>query len=210
MTLRLALYAEGVAELGSGRRPPSGQILGDEQLGSAHVLVRRAVARARAIDVAAITFQSPLTVRGREPRGSDLHDPAVLRRLLAFVTPMPGLCVVLVDADGKLSERRAQMSRVESPTVRVIAIAVQEFEGWLVADTAAAARVLGKTLDTAPEPDGMKQGVAKALWDRWTSALDSSERTAKRRDVAAHLDLDVLARRSASFAHLLSDLRVPA
>lgn len=208
MKLRLALYAEGVAELGSGRRPPSGQTLAEEQLGSAHVLVRRSIAKVRVIDEPAITFQSPLTIRGREPRGSDLHDPAVLRRLLAFVTPMPDLCVVLVDADGKLSERRAQMSRVQSPTVRVIAIAVQEFEGWLVADTAAAARVLGKTLATAPEPDGMKQGVAKELWDRWTSGLDSSERAAKRREVAAKLDLDALARRSASFAHLLSDLRV--
>ncbi len=56
----------------------------------------------------------------------------------------------------------------------------------------------------------MKPGDAKASWDRWTSALTSEQRAAKRRELAIAIDLDLLAKRSASFGRFLADLRAPS
>ncbi len=210
--LRVVLYAEGTGELGSvSARPPPGEPLPEAHLGPAHLLVRRALAAARRTDPTAIVFESPLRLRsGREPRGSDLHEPTTLRRLLGFVRSVPDMAIVLVDADGDSNERRRTLAGVTSGVVPIVrGIAVQEFEAWLVADEVSASRVLGRVLDAVPEPDSMPPGRAKTIWSEWTADASHAERASARLRVAAEVDLAILARRSRSFEHFASELRAP-
>lgn len=210
MSLSVVLYAEGAGETSGtdSRLPPPGEPLADPHLGPAHRLARRAIAQARNVEPAEITFQSALrTRRGRLPRGSDVHDAATVRRLLAFVRVVPGLAIVLVDADGDPAERRRALGKIAVAVPWVHAVAVQEFEGWLVSDAPTASRTLGKTLDTPREPDGLARGEAKALWASWTAALDPEERARARSALADQLDLPTLLVRSRSFARFVDDLR---
>ncbi len=158
--------------------------------------------------MASVEFLSPLTVRGRTARGSDLHEPKTVRQLLAFVRLKPDLAVVLVDADGDASGRRRLLDGVIKRG-SVHAIAVQEFEALLIADVSAASRVLARKCDEAPEPDGMARGEAKQRWFDWSSHVPVDERAQVRRDVAAAASLETLGRRSESFQRLLDDLRPP-
>lgn len=210
MSLSVVLYAEGSGETSGtdSRLPPPGEPLADAHLGPAHRLARRAIAHARKLDPAAVAFQSALrTRRGRLPRGSDLHDAATVRRLLAFVRVVPDLAIVLVDADGDAAERRRALAKIAVAVPWVHAVAVQEFEGWLVSDAPSASRALGKTFDTPPEPDALARGEAKTLWASWTAALEPTERARMRGALADQVDLATVLARSRSFARFVDDLR---
>lgn len=208
--LRVVVYAEGRGETAAEARLPAPlELLSDAHLGPAHILLRRAIARARNVDARAVEFLSPLTIRGRTAQGSDLHDPATVRKLLAFLRVIPQLAIVLVDADGDVGARRRPLQDLleSRPFVVVHAIAVQEFESWLIADVSAASKVLNRRLDEAPEPDGMTRGDAKERWHSWSEHVNPVDRARTRAAVAEQLDIDLLARRSKSFARLLDDLR---
>ena len=55
----------------------------------------------------------------------------------------------------------------ELPLQPVIAIAIQEFEAWLIGDIGAVNRALGATFDTPPAPETMKRREAKSLLAKW-------------------------------------------
>jgi hypothetical protein len=210
-SVRVVLYAEGPGETRGERKdlPTVLEPLEEDHLGPAHFLVRRALAHARGIAETQVVFLSPLRIRGRPAYGSVLHDVGNVRKLLAFERVRPSLAMLLVDADGKGSLRRAELRpAVERAGVSaVLAIAVQEFEAWLIAEHVAAARILGRDVDTPPEPDGMSRGEAKERWTRWVASVPAENQARIRAQVAKAVDLDALAKRSASFRQLLDDLR---
>ncbi len=85
--LKLALLAEGQGELAASSKNriqlAPFDTIDPEQLGAGHRLVARITAEGRPIAFEAVQFVSPLRVRGREAKGSDLVTPATLRALLA-------------------------------------------------------------------------------------------------------------------------------
>jgi hypothetical protein len=214
MSLRVVLYAEGAGEAAGeiGLLPAPTEPLADEHLGAAHVLVARSIERARRIPSKAIRFESPLRVDGRTARGSSLHTPQTLGRLLRWTDAerQPQLVVVLVDADGDATARRERIAeivkRASPPTV--LGVSVQEFEAWLLAD----ARALGACGLTAPalgEMESLERRVAKsALSAALSDAFDSDRDRARqaRISLARTLELDEVARRCRSFATFLADL----
>ena len=91
MSLRVVVYAEGPGETGgsAGRKAP-GQELLDDELGAAHVLVRRCLSRGDLIPAAAVRFHEPLrTPAGHVARGSDLYNMRTLRKLLTWFRAPP-------------------------------------------------------------------------------------------------------------------------
>jgi hypothetical protein len=140
MSLRVVLYAEGGRELAGEQRwqLAPGDRLPEDALGAAHYVVARALNRTRHLPETAVLFEEPLrTNRGRPARGSDLLDRQTLRRLLMWPSAArrPQLAIVLVDADGDETRRPTLNAATENVTTpRVVAVAVQEVEAWLIAD----------------------------------------------------------------------------
>jgi hypothetical protein len=204
--IRVVLLAEGPGE-DRGSRPTSLpapaplETLTEEELGPGHLLVRRALAKARNMPEQAILFVAPNRIDGgRLARGSDLHGPRRLRKLLAYAPNQkaPHLAVVLVDEDGQ-SKRRAALDDALDGTTRppaVLALAVREFEAWLVADEGACGRCGVPPFPGKPE--SAEPGAAKAH-------LSSFDLT-KRADLAREADLDTLREACRSFDRLLKDL----
>ncbi len=84
MSLRVVLYAEGALE--SGSPPGFGEILGDDEMGPAQVLVRRVLVDVGRAPEPAIRFVRPRRLRtGKIARGSDLLSVKSLRQLLAWL-----------------------------------------------------------------------------------------------------------------------------
>jgi hypothetical protein len=139
VSIRVVLYAEGSAEHGGDVRllPAPGDELGPNHLGPAHLLVSRIVAELVPCPRAAVRFISPLRIRGRNVRGSDLQAPNNLRSLLAFPAGdrRPELGVVLVDEDGM--RRRRDLRNILEGTIvpAAFGLAAPEFEAWLIATT---------------------------------------------------------------------------
>ena len=220
MSLRVVLYAEGAGE-DSGEEtlwPQSGHPLREEHLGSAHILLRRAIAYRTQMPEAAVQFVAPLRVRGRRARGSDLTDTRIVRQLLAWppstLRPHPQLAVVLVDEDGVADRRRKLNDATCDPDLlrNVVAVAVREFESWLLADPGAVANVQGQPVPHVQDVESLAPGVAKAALTRIvdiapsSSNLPGGRRTRLiRRDIAARSDLSLLAQLK-SFGTLLHDL----
>jgi len=209
--LRIVLYAEGGGETTGeleGLRAP-GDPLRDEEQGPGHLLVRRAVTLAGSVPEQAIVFEEPLrTRRGRLPRGSDLHDTNTLAQLLTWGTRsrQPDLCVVLVDSNGDTRRKERLNAAMSGLTVpKVIAMAIAEFEAWLIADHQAVARVLGSgPVDLGP-PESLSPRSAKNALKSWivAAARDGNE---VRRTLARICDLGVLAKRCGAFATFLKEL----
>ena len=112
--------------------------------------------------------------------------------------------IVLVDEDGEPSRRNQLRQDTESlPLPRVIAVAVREFESWLIADSAALAKVLAVT-DTQRAAENMRAGDAKELLARWiaTATGSASDRRGRRLDLARTASLDALAELRAFAAFL--------
>ncbi|MBI5516443.1 MAG: DUF4276 family protein [Deltaproteobacteria bacterium] len=218
MTVRVVLLAEGAGETGGDLTPPlaPGEVLAEGHRGPAHALVAQALARSWSIPVGAVLFEAPLrTVRGTVARGGELLDRGTLRRILSWARPTqrPDLVVVLIDADGELN-RKARLNEFarDLPGARVIAVAVEEFEAWLLADEAALRAALDREIPAAPSPEELPPGAAKkklnALCDGGNA---SSDRKPRRRQVRQTLceqaSLDALARACPSFKAFLEDLR---
>lgn len=165
MTVRVVLLAEGAGETGGTQTllPAAGDTLTDAMLGPAHSLVRRAVAQGWSVPAEAVRFEVPLrTTRGTIPRGSELLDRGTLRRVLLWARPTlrPDLNIVLVDADAEgATARRDRLTTAtqDLPGVRVIAVAVREFEAWLLADADTLRSVTGGELCQRADLDGIQR-----------------------------------------------------
>ena len=210
--MRVVLYAEGAGEIAGagGMEWHTDSILDEDGLGAAHELVRRCLSREEGgpVPSAAVRFQGPLRMgRGRIPKGSDLLDRENLRRLLTWLQPglQPDLAVVLVDEDGQSSRKKMLEGLVAAiPVNKVIAVAIREFEAWLVADEAVASEAMGKTFERTRDPETMAPGEAKAQWASWVSGGDEC---AARLTVARTVDLDGLASRCRAFETFRGELR---
>jgi len=85
MTLRVVLYAEGSLESGKRPRGIPGRDLASDEIGPAHILMRRVIADVSSIPEAAVTFVTPLRDRfGHHATGTRLHHGAALKRLLTW------------------------------------------------------------------------------------------------------------------------------
>jgi hypothetical protein len=208
MSLRVILYAEGTLETGASMT--MGELLDESTLGPAHVLVRRVLVSVGRAPEAAIRFARPLRLAsGREARGSDLLKGTSLRKLLAWPPgAAPNVVIILVDADGD-PQRRSLLARKVNALLRpVIAVAVEEFEAWLVADEHAVSCALGVAFERTPDPEGMRPGEAKATLVAALAAASADP--AARKTIAAICDLDVVAARCPSFERFRADLRASA
>jgi hypothetical protein len=102
-------------------------------------------------------------------------------------TRRPELIIVLVDADGDPSiEKSLESDVADMPGTKVIAVAVQEFEAWLL---------------DVPNVESLKPREAK---DRLAQVTDSRD---ARKSIAETVELDALAKRCPSFAQCLKKLR---
>ncbi|MDX2014630.1 MAG: hypothetical protein SFW67_30810 [Myxococcaceae bacterium] len=189
MSLSVVLLAEGTGDLGENLlRGPRSRI-DDEDLGPAHVLLSRALAEVRGVPRAAIQFFEPnRTARGTLARGSVLKHRRSLRQLINYLPAQrPDLIIVLVDADGDSStEATLEGFLSDMPGSRVIAVAVQEFETWLLDE---------------PSGERLQPREAKAK----LAAVAPSR--AARKSLAETVDLDALKKRAASFDRCLRKLR---
>ena len=159
----------------------------------------------------AISFVQPLrTSRGRLAVGSSLLDPATLRRLLVWPIPKrgPDVSIVLVDEDGDPTRYKTLLGATTSlRRRRIIGVARQEFEAWLLADHVVVGRAVGTTLDMTADPENMQPGRAKEILMGWLAdPARYDHRSALRRTIAETADLAVVARRCAAFKRFLGDL----
>ncbi|MDC0711961.1 DUF4276 family protein [Stigmatella sp. ncwal1] len=210
---RVVVYAEGAGELAGSKnfqRAP-GAALTEEELGSAHLLVRRCLEKVRDLDASGIRFEEPLrTGRGKLARGSILHSPATLRPLLLWADParQPDLAVVLVDADGDDARQGLLDSSLQGiPVESVVGVAIQEFETWLLADPNALEEVLRQPVTAPKPPEKLSKRQSKELLHQWCEQHARSRDAADlRRDLARQCDLDTLTRQCTAFAQFLHKL----
>ncbi|MFY0527091.1 DUF4276 family protein [Archangium gephyra] len=210
---RVVVYAEGPGELSgpdTSRQRAPGTSLTEDELGAAHLLVRRCLERSRALAPHAIQFEEPLRSRGKLARGSMLHSRTTLRPLLFWADEdlRPDLAIVLVDADGK-EERQAELdSALEHLTVEAVAaVAIQEFEAWLIADPEAVKSVLRGPHSPPKPPERLGRRQAKELLQQWCDEHASKQDPPElRRQLVQQLDLDTVARACSSFAEFLRRL----
>ncbi|MFL5347591.1 MAG: DUF4276 family protein [Hyalangium sp.] len=213
---RVVVYAEGAGELAGSKslQPAPGSALTEEELGSAHLLVRRCLVKSRGLNASDVSFEEPLrTGRGRLVKGSTLHSPDTLRPLLLWADPkkQPDLAIVLVDADGDDERQGLLDSALEGLSVKaIVSVAIQEFEAWLVADPSALKSALRKPLASPKPPEKLAKRQAKELLKEWCEEHASSRDAAEiRRDIARECDLEVLARQCTAFASFLRKLQAP-
>jgi hypothetical protein len=211
------IYAEGAGEaVGSVTElPPVGEALKPDMLGAAHVLVRRTLVDAKQLEPEEVRFDSPNRTRGRLARGSDLLHATRLRQLLTWPRPQqqPDLAVVLVDADGdrqRATQIRASLGSVG--VVAVVAVPVQEFEAWLIADSDAVAAVCGRDdlRGQQLEPEKWERGKAKRRLAEYLSASGTARGghgRDLRRSVAEQCSLEALHKSCRSYADFHADLR---
>jgi hypothetical protein len=210
---RVVVYAEGAGELtgpDTSRQRAPGTLLTENELGAAHLLVRRCLERSRSLAPESIRFEEPLRSRGKLARGSMLHSRTTLRPLLFWADEAlrPDLALVLVDADGK-EERQAELdSALQDLTVEAVAaVAIQEFEAWLIADPEAVKSVIRKPLSPPKPPERLGRRQAKELLQQWSDEHASKQDPADiRRRLARETNLDTLARVCPAFAELLRRL----
>jgi Domain of unknown function (DUF4276) len=210
---RVVVYAEGPGELAGpdkSRQRAPGTLLNEEELGAAHLLVRRCLERARGLTPESIQFEEPLRSRGKLAKGSMLHSPNTLRPLLFWADEdmRPDLALVLVDADGKEDRQTELDSALQDLTVdAVAAVAIQEFEAWLIADPEAVKSVLRKPLSPPKPPERLGRRQAKELLQQWSDEHASKQEPAEiRRQLVRECDLDTLARVCPAFAEFLRRL----
>jgi hypothetical protein len=211
--LRVALYCEGAGESGgSGYGVRVGDVLADEQLGAAHVLVRSALQFVDARRGAELQFVEPQRTASGRVVGGQLLLPKTLRKVLSWADAKraPELAVVLVDEDGqsdRLSVLKRTVQGLHHP-MAAIGVAVREFESWLIADHRALARVTGQRIDNAFDVEALRPGEAKQhLNDVAASLRDERGVAAAHRRIAEQLDLAELKSRSKSFSRFVDEAR---
>jgi hypothetical protein len=207
--LKVVLLAEGNGEVGPNAQRGPGSPVAVDDWAPGHELFARAIAHGTKIPREAVRFLEPLrTGRGGVAKGSNLLHDKTLRRLLGYLPAFrPDLAIVLVDADGEPTRKRKLEGILHDiPGNKLIAVATQEFESWLVGDPAALTAVLGVDANRAPpHPERLAPSAAKALLTELT-ASNEDPRLA-RLNLARHLDLEAVSGRCASFATCLDELQ---
>lgn len=212
------VYAEGPAELRAERdtnlnlRPRPGQALLEEQFGAVHWLVRRSLAHVTEVPPNAVRFQEPKrTGRAKVAQGSKLLKPQVLRPLMQWTEP-PDLAVLVVDRDGEANRNRKQnlqatLRGLSPRPTRVVAVAVEEFEAWLIADISTVQGTLGASVDGPGSPEDLEPGEAKRLLKQWSDdAPTDLDVQPLHRTIAKQLNLDRVRSRCDAFEEFLADL----
>src|SRR5205807_185062 len=89
VSLRVVLYAEGPGEMDGLEAIPlaAGEPIDEDGLGAGHLVVRNAIVSASRVPEGAVLFEEPLRLPTRRARGSDLHSPKNLARLLTWLSP---------------------------------------------------------------------------------------------------------------------------
>lgn len=213
MTLRVVLLAEGGRETGGEFRishAPGDALDRDLDWGPAHYLVERAISEARGVPAEAVWFEEPLrTSRGTIARGTQLYDVGSLAMLLRWANAekRPDLAIVLVDEDGQ-SSRKDELDRVarDVPVATVVAVAVREFEAWLIADAEEVRTLLG-SVQSPSALESLPPREAKDLLIGWVTGNRQDER-AIRVSLARSCRLDVVRERCPSFDRFLRELAV--
>jgi hypothetical protein len=210
--MRVTVYVEGGREYGPAvALPPPNEPLAEDNLGPAHVLVRRCLADVVTED--AIQFLAPLKFLGKECRGSMLLKEKVLRRVLTWAEGAPDLAVVLVDEDG-INQRLSQLNghvasrKLVTPPV-VVGVPAPEFEAWLLADHATAARIVGRDIQKPPDAGSLSPRDAKRRFDEWMKGHDLDVTKALRVRLASECDLALLDQ-CRSFELFRKDLKAAA
>lgn len=188
--MRVTVYAEGAGEVPTTLFP-AGRALAEDDLGPAHLLVRRCLVQEARIPEASICFVAPRRMTtGRHLKGSDLLVPSVLDKLFVPVPGLPDedLVVLLVDQDGdRHRERMLRTLRERHARKIAIGVAVPEFESWLLADLAAARQVLGREIEEPPAIETLPPGEVKAML---RAMCDASGQRTMRNELAARCALD--------------------
>ena len=215
--LRVVVYAEGAGELtgwdASLPRVPTTPLT-ENELGAAHLLVRRCIVHARGLAPKSIRFKEPLRCRGSLAKGSMLHSPKTLRPLLSWAKQeqQPDLAIVLVDADGKAEERHKDLDQALDNLLleTLAAVAIQEFEAWLLADPKALEAVFHKPLALTKPPERLARREAKKQLTEWCEQHGRKRDPAElRRLLAEQCDLETLSRACPAFARFLEGLQSP-
>lgn len=210
MSLRIALYAEGRGETRGafGTDPEPGMPIPGDHLGAGHELVRRTLAPLARVPESGVVFDGPLRLDGRTVVGSALLVGQNLSKLVlgGFGVRTPDLMVFLIDDDGmnRYASFVSQLDSIVSAQLRIAAVAVQEFESWLVADSEAASAAVGRSVDLPGNLENLSPRAAKRILREWTG---DSENRSKRISIASTCDLDKLRRRCPSFARFEADAR---
>ena len=166
--LKVCLLCEGSGE-GSGaiaHHPRPLDQLSEEHLGPAHVLARRLLANARSIPQDAVLFLEPLNVRGRVPKGSDLLRPRWLVTYPQRATA-PDLSIVMIDGDGNRDRLKKVEADLKGLPAVAVAVAVEEFESWLISDHAAVVEVFGADIEKPARPESLPPRGARELLAKW-------------------------------------------
>ena len=105
--------------------------------------------------------------------------------------------------------RNARKSRLDGyvatlPVTCVVAVAVQEFESWLLADSAVVAKVGAGARPFGGPPENMQPGAAKQELAAWLAA--SADVAEARRQIAAACDLATVSKTCRSFSELTREL----
>ncbi|MGD1856707.1 MAG: DUF4276 family protein [Leptolyngbyaceae cyanobacterium] len=210
--ISIVVHAEGPGELGNPDRDVRPQdVLSSDNLGPAHIVVRRILTEGSKIPAAAIEFKEPLRTAyetGARAQGSKLLKPSVLNDILSpwqlNFQFMPPLIIFLVDSDDSPPQERTsilQQALDKYSLQGAVGVAVKEFEAWLVADSKAINQVIGSVPKNFQSPENLKPGEAKRSLNEWIQSSIYSIRTNNdiRRDLATAMDLDEVANLCPSF-----------
>jgi hypothetical protein len=215
---RVVVYAEGAGELtgrDTRRQRRPGTALTVEELGSAHLLVRRCLQHAQGLEPEAIQFEEPLRgPRGQLAKGSMLHSGERLRQFLSWPDEdlEPHLAIILIDADGQKDRQQQLAEAIQNiPVPTVLSAAIQEFEAWLIADEAAVKDVLRKSLSPPKPPERLGKRQAKELLQTWCAEHAGKKDSAElRRQLAETCDLNTVSSHCTAFADFLQRLGTAA
>jgi hypothetical protein len=206
MSVRVVLYAEGAGDAPRGFDDSPAWAIAEDDLGPAHVLVRRALARARGAPEPAVTFRGRYRDEdGGHLTGSDLLDRDRREKLSVLhelADDRVDLVLFLIDRDGEAPRTPDHLATGwTAPTPLVVGVPREELEAWLLGDaTGVSAR-----LSTAPpaRPEELEPGAAKAWLQARVADVVGPGRDAAREvraDLARRADLDRLDRACPSFA----------
>ena len=88
----------------------------------------------------------------------------------------------------------------------VVGLAKEEFEAWLISDSAAVS-CIGPIARTVASPENLARREVKQLLSSWIAAADAAGREKQiRRQIASRCDLDAVQRRCRSFEKFAKEL----
>lgn len=227
MNLRITVYAEGATErtgLDKDTRLQSrpAEILPEEQLGPVHILIKRVISSPHLKQEPKIDFLTMNRIvedRGkprphfRIPRGGDISNVKYIRQFLTNIMAKSNthMVIIVFDADGNPGLKREIEDKIaDIPTPHVIGMAIQEFEAWLIADQKTIVDRLKSNLNQSTDPEKMKRGEAKKLYNKWLNDSDDPEDITTSSEIRIHIarncNLEILKKRCPSIEQFTRDI----